>query len=126
MNYVYANFGANEQLKHKAIIQKLMQIIANKALQRVATRQPQRVPAPSTSVDITAPETIRTSKRIHQRQKRINIPMQFIINTVVDAGRVPFNSPLTISGANASKNQVNARQKHQTITYCGSPIRSLS
>ena len=88
LNYVNSEFDQDEQLKHKTIIQKLTEIIANKPAQRVAAGSPQRVPAPSTSVNITALETIRTIKRIHQHQTRSNTPMSSIIEEVVDAGRV--------------------------------------
>ena len=70
-----------------------MQIIANGPPQWVASGPLQRVAAPPTSVYITAPKTIRTSTRIHQRQTQSNTPMPSIIEEVVDAGRVRFNVP---------------------------------
>ena len=70
-----------------------MQIIANKPSQRVAAGLPQRVPEPSTSVEITVPETIRTSQPIHQRHTRSNTPMPSIIKEVVDVEGVRFNLP---------------------------------
>ena len=85
LSYVYSKFDQDEQLKHTTIIKQLTQIIANGPHQRVAVGTPQRVAAPSTSVDITAPETIRTSKRIHQRQTRSNTPMPSITEEIVDA-----------------------------------------
>ena len=80
-------------MKHKQITQQLAQIIANGPPQRVATRAPQRVTAPSTSVDITAPETIHTSNRVHQRRRRSNTLMSSIIEERINAGRVCFNLP---------------------------------
>ena len=56
LNYVNSEFDGDEKLKHKQIIQHLTQIVANGPTQRVAARSPQRVTAPSTSVDITAPD----------------------------------------------------------------------
>ena len=85
LNYMNSEFDSDEKLKHNQIIQQLMQIIAN--------GPPQRVTAPSTSVNITAPETVRTSNRVHQRLTRSNTPMPSIIEEVVGAGRVRFNLP---------------------------------
>ena len=85
LNYVNSEFDQDDQLKHKQIIQQLAQIIAK--------GPPQRVAAPSTSVDNTPPEIICTSKRVHQHQTRSNTPMPSIIEEVVDAGRVRFSLP---------------------------------
>ena len=93
LDYVNSDFNQDKKLKHKKIIQQLTQIIANGPPQRVATGPPQRVIASSTSVDVTAPETIRTSNRIHQGQTRSNTPMPSIIEKVVDTRWVHFNQP---------------------------------
>ena len=93
LNYVNSECNGNEKLQHKQIIQQLTQIVANKSPQRVGARTPQRVAAPLTSLDNTAPETIRTSSRVHQRQTRSNTPMPAIMEEVVDARRVRFNLP---------------------------------
>ena len=103
MSCVYSKFDQDKQLKHTAIIKQLTQIIANGPYQRVAAGTPQRVAAPSTSVDITAPETIRIRKRIHQRQSRSNTPMPSIIKEVVDARRVRFNLPSQRVEKNSNK-----------------------
>ena len=93
MGSVYYNCDRNEQLKHKTIIEKLTQIMSDKAHQRVAAGKSQRGPTSLTSINTTAPETIRTSKRSHQRQTRSNTPMPSIIKEVVDAGGERFNLP---------------------------------
>ena len=79
LNYVNSDFNGDEKLQHKQIIQQLTQIVANGPPQRVAARPPQRVTTPPTSVDITAPETIRTTPRIHQQRTRSKTPMPSII-----------------------------------------------
>ena len=40
---------------------------------------PSRVPAPSTSVDITAPRVVRKIKQLHQRKTRQNNPIPAVI-----------------------------------------------
>ena len=91
--YENSKFDQDEQLKHNTIIQKCMQIIANRPPKGVATGSPQRVPAPSTSFDITAPETICNSQIIHQRHTRCNPPMPSIIEEVVNVRGVQFDLP---------------------------------
>ena len=93
LNYVNSEFDGDAKLKHKQIIQQLTQIVANGPPQRIAAGPPQRVAPPSTSIDITAPETICTSSQIHQRQTRSNTPMPSIIEEVVDVAKVRFNLP---------------------------------
>ena len=94
-----SEFDQDKKSKQKSIIPKFNRIIDNKP--------PQRVPAPSTSVDITAPETIRTRKLIHQRRMRNNIPMTSISKEMVDVGKVRFN----LSQQRVAKNSDNWRQQ---------------
>ena len=79
---IHEKLNAEGIIKHKNIIQKLTCIITNKPPQRVTTHSPQRVTPTSTSVDITAPRIIKTSKRIHQRKTRSNTTMPTIIEDV--------------------------------------------
>ncbi|KAL7529996.1 hypothetical protein ACHAXR_003264 [Thalassiosira sp. AJA248-18] len=67
-----------QKLRHAKVLQKLTTILANKPPQRVAMQTPQRVDAPSTSNDTTAPRIVRQSKRIHQRRTRSNFQMPSI------------------------------------------------
>ena len=94
-----SEFDQDKKPKQKSIIPKFTRIIDNKP--------PQRVPAPSTSVYITAPETIRTRKLIHQRRMRNNIPMTSISKEMVDVGKVWFN----LSQQRVAKNSDNWRQQ---------------
>ena len=94
-----SEFDQDKKSKQKSIIPKFTRIVDNKP--------PQRVPAPSTSVDITAPETIRTRKLIHQRRMRNNIPMTSISKEMVDVGKVRFN----LSQQRVAKNSDNWRQQ---------------
>ena len=79
MKSINEKLDAEGIITHKKVIQQLTCIITNKPPQRVTTQSPQRVTPTSTSVDITAPRIIKTSKRIHQRKTRSNTPMPTII-----------------------------------------------
>ena len=93
LHHVNYEFNQDEELKHKTFIQKLKYRIANKPPQRVATRSPQRMPIPSASVNVTAPEIIRNGQRIHQRRTQNNTQMPLIIKEVVDVEGIQFNFP---------------------------------
>ena len=79
MKSINEKLDAEGIITHTQVIQQLTCIITNKPLQRVTTQSPQRVTPTFTSVDITAPRIIKTSKRIHQRKTRSNIHMPTII-----------------------------------------------
>ena len=79
MTSIDEKLDAESMITRKKVIQQLTCIITNKPPQRVTTQSPQRVTPTSTSVDITAPRIIKTSKRIHQRKTRSNTPMPTII-----------------------------------------------
>ena len=66
-------------IKHKKIMQQLTDIIENRPAPRVDQDAPPRVPAPSTSVNITAPRVVRKIKQLHQRKTRQNNPIPAVI-----------------------------------------------
>ena len=79
MKSINEKLDAEGIIKHKNIIQQFTWIITNKPPQRVTTQSPQRVTPTSTSIKITAPRIINTSKQINQRETRSNTPMPTII-----------------------------------------------
>ena len=119
--FCYSKLDQDNQLTYKVIIQKLTQIIAKKPPQRVAIGSPQRVPAPLTSVSITTPETICTSRRIHQRQTLSNKSLPSIIEEIKVWG-VLFQPTITAGG---EKQQRITAQVHKKNKWdCGRHIQN--
>ena len=70
--------GCEEKIKHAKVLDQINAIIANKLITKVAPPAPQKVPAPSTMKDTTAPRMVRQIKQIHRWTTRSNTPMPII------------------------------------------------